>query len=250
MDPLKASIVKAWDRGVEDYDELVAHGRLTRTEADAWKVVLARLLPPAPSKILEVGAGTGVMSTLLAELGYTVTASDISKGMLDEARRKARDRRLAIAFEIADAEALPFGEKSFDAVFGRHILWTLPYPDRALGEWCRVLKPGGRLVLVDSLAAPASIPGRLRRQASDLLLRLRRPTGGTGHRYGPEVHASLPLLGNTDPARYTDLIQHAGFEVTGTETLDRLKELESRAMPLAERWHAQDRKYAFTARRP
>ena len=45
MDPLKASIVKAWDRGVEDYDELVAHGRLTRTEADAWKAVLARLLP-------------------------------------------------------------------------------------------------------------------------------------------------------------------------------------------------------------
>jgi ubiquinone/menaquinone biosynthesis C-methylase UbiE len=249
MDPLKASIVKAWDRGVEDYDELVAHGRLSRTEADAWKVVLARLLPPAPSKILEVGAGTGVMSLLLAELGYTVTASDISKGMLDEARRKATDRRLGIAFEIADAEALPFGEQSFDAVFGRHILWTLPHPDRALGEWRRVLKPGGRLVLVDSLAAPSSLAGRLQSLASDLLRRLRRPTG-TGHRYSAQVHAALPLAGNGDPARYTDLIREAGFELTGTETLDRLKQLESQAMPLADRWHAQDRKYAFTARRP
>jgi ubiquinone/menaquinone biosynthesis C-methylase UbiE len=249
MDPLKVSIVKAWDRGVEDYDELVAHGRLTRTEADAWKVVLTRLLPPAPAKILEVGAGTGVMSLLLAELGYSVTATDISKGMLDEARRKASERRLAIAFEIADAEALPFGEKTFDAVFGRHILWTLPYPDRALGEWRRVLKPGGRLVLVDSLAAPSSAAGRLQRLVSDLLRRLRRPTG-TGHRYSAQVHAALPLAGNGDPTRYTDLIREAGFELTGTETLDRLKQLESRAMPLADRWHAQDRKYAFTARRP
>jgi ubiquinone/menaquinone biosynthesis C-methylase UbiE len=249
MDPLKASIVKAWDRGVEDYDELVAHGRLSRTEADAWKVVLARLLPPARSKILEVGAGTGVMSLLLAELGYTVTASDISKGMLDEARRKATNRRLGITFEIADAEALPFGEQSFDAVFGRHILWTLPHPARALGEWRRVLKPGGRLVLVDSLAAPSSVAGRLQGLVSDLLRRLRRPSG-TGHRYSPQVHAALPLAGNGDPTRYTDLIREAGFELTGTETLDRLKQLESRAMPLAERWHAQDRKYAFTARRP
>jgi ubiquinone/menaquinone biosynthesis C-methylase UbiE len=249
MDPLKASIVKAWDRGVEDYDELVAHGRLSRTEADAWKVVLARLLPPAPSKILEVGAGTGVMSLLLAELGYSVTASDISKGMLDEARRKATDRRLPIAFEIADAEALPFGEQSFDAVFGRHILWTLPHPARALGEWRRVLKPGGRLVLVDSLAAPSSVGGRLRGLVSDLLRRLRRPTG-TGHRYSAQVHSALPLAGNGDPKRYTDLIREAGFELTGTETLDQLKQLESRAMPLADRWHAQDRKYAFTARRP
>ena len=249
MDPLKASIVKAWDRGVEDYDELVAHGRLTRTEADAWKAVLARLLPPPPAKVLEVGAGTGVMSLLLAELGYALTATDISQGMLDGARRKASDRRLAISFEIADAEALPFEEKCFDAVFGRHILWTLPHPDRALGEWRRVLRPEGRLVLVDSLAAPASMTGRVQRLVSDLLLRLRRPTG-TGHRYSPQIHAALPLAGNGDPARYTDLIRAAGFELTGTETLDRLQQLESRAMPLADRWHVRDRKYAFTARRP
>jgi len=249
MDPLKASIVKAWDRGVEDYDELVAHGRLTRTEADAWKVVLARLLPTAPARVLEVGAGTGVMSLLLADLGYRLTATDISKAMLDEARRKAGDRRLAIAFQIVDAETLPFGDGSFDAVFGRHILWTLPHPDKALAEWRRVIRPGGRLVLVDSLSAPRSLVGRLKRMASNVLLRLRRPTG-TGHRYSPELHAALPLAGNGDPGRYTTLIQQAGFELIATETLAQLKALEIEAMPLAERWHAQDRKYAFAARRP
>ena len=189
------------------------------------------------------------MSLLLAELGYTVTATDISTAMLDEARRKASQRQLAIAFEIADAESLPFPDGSFDAVFGRHILWTMPHPDRALAEWYRVIKGGGRLVLVDSLASPPSLTGRLQRLVSNLLLRMRQPTG-TGHRYTAEVHAALPLAGNGDPSRYTALIEQAGFELTGTETLDRLKALESNAMPLAERWHAQDRKYAFTARRP
>ena len=249
MDPLKASIVKAWDHGVRDYDELVAHGRLTVAEAGEWKSVLTRLLPAAPAKLLEVGAGTGVMSLLLAELGYQLTATDISKGMLDQARRKAAERRLAIAFEIADAEALPFGDCSFQAVFGRHLLWTLPHPDRALAEWRRALDPGGRLVLVDSLASPASLTGQLKRKASDLLLAL-RPREGSGHRYSPQIRDALPLAGNGDPTRYTSLMTQAGFELTGSERLDSLKRLESNAMPLAERWHAQDRKYVFTARRP
>jgi len=110
MDPLKVSIVKAWDRGVEDYDDLVAHGRLTRTEADAWKAVLTRLLPPLPSRVLEVGAGTGVMSVLLGELGYQVTATDISRGMLQEARRKAAELTLAGVERLLCPTLVVFGK--------------------------------------------------------------------------------------------------------------------------------------------
>ena len=247
MDPLKASIVAAWDRGVEDYDDLVAHGRLTRSEADAWKAMLGQQLLPAPARVLEVGAGTGVMSLLIAELGYALTATDISRAMLQEARRKANQRGLSITFEIVDAEVLPFRDGDFDVVFGRHILWTLPHPDRALMEWHRVLRPGGRLVLVDSLAITGSLTARVKRWLSDVLLSLRprRP----GHRYQAGTIASLPLLGNSDPNRYTGLMRAAGFEIIQVETLDRLKALESKAMPVAERWHEQDRKYLFVARR-
>ena len=247
MDPLKTSIAEAWDRGVGDYDELVAHGRLTRTEADAWKAVLAAHLPPPPARVLEVGAGTGVMSLLIAELGFELTATDISRAMLQEARRKAGQRGAGVVFEIADAEVLPFKEGAFDAVFGRHILWTLPHPERALREWRRVLKPGGTLVLIDSLAVRKGIGTRVRRWASDLIFTIRPPAGG--HRYPPGVHEALPLAGNSDPRRYTELIKGAGFEQVAAETLDGLKALELRAMPLAERWHAQDRKYLFRARR-
>lgn len=248
MDPLKASIVAAWERGVDGYDELVAHGRLTRTEADEWKAVLGHHLPSLPARVLEVGAGTGVMSLLLAELGYQLTATDISRAMLQEARRKASQRRLAITFEIADAEVLPFHDGEFDALFGRHILWTLPHPDRALIEWRRVLRPGGDLVLVDSLAVRGGMTRRLQRWAGNLILSL-RPPRPSGHRYGPATLAELPLVGNSDPERYIDLMRGAGFTAIRVETLDRLKALETKAMPLAERWHEHDRKYLFVARR-
>ena len=251
MDPLKISIAEAWDRGVADYDELVAHGRLTRTEADAWKAVLARALPPLSGastvRVLEVGAGTGVMSLLIAELGYQLTATDISRGMLQEARRKAAQRPMPITFEIADAEVLPFPDAQFDAVFGRHILWTLPHPDKALAEWRRVLRPQGSLVLVDSLAVRPNTAARLRRAISRLIGRL-RPSGG-GHRYGPGVREALPLAGNQDPDRYSELIRTAGLGRVEVERLDQLTALERKAMPLVERWHGEERKYLFSARR-
>jgi|SRR5579864_1732911 len=247
MDPLKTTIAEAWDRGVGDYDELVAHGRLTPTEADAWKAVLAHYLPAAPANVLEVGAGTGVMSLLMAELGYEVTATDLSRAMLQEARRKAARSNLTIRFKVADAEVLPFRDGQFDAVFGRHILWTLPHPAMALAEWRRVLRLGGRLVLVDSLAIGRGAGVRLRRAISDVLLKLRPPAGG--HRYPPGLVGSLPLAGNSDPNRYTELIRGAGFTIERVETLDQLKALELKATPLAERWHAPDRKYLFAARR-
>lgn len=251
MDPLKVSIAEAWDRGVADYDQLVAHGRLTRTEADAWKAVLARALPPPTTqgklRVLEVGAGTGVMSLLLAELGYELTAMDISRGMLQEARRKAAQRGLQITFEIADAETLPYADGQFDAVFGRHILWTLPHPDKALREWRRVLGPGGSLVLVDSLAVRPNPLARVRRAVSGLIRNLQRPEGG--HRYGPGVREALPLAGNHDPERYSELIRSAGFELVSVESLDQFTAIERKAMPLVERWHGEERKYLFSARR-
>ncbi len=69
--------------------------------------------------------------------------------MLAEARRKAADRGASIRFEEADAEQLPFMAGSFDLAISRHVLWTLQHPEAAIAEWIRVLRPGGRLVVVD-----------------------------------------------------------------------------------------------------
>ncbi len=69
--------------------------------------------------------------------------------MLDAARRKAAAQELSVRFEQADAENLPFGPQSFDLAISRHVLWTLPHPEAAIDEWLRVLRPGGRLAIVD-----------------------------------------------------------------------------------------------------
>jgi ubiquinone/menaquinone biosynthesis C-methylase UbiE len=74
--------------------------------------------------------------------------------MLAEARRKAAEHDAAVRFEEADAEQLPFPSGRFDFAISRHVLWTLPHPAAAVAEWVRVLRPGGRLVVLDGRFDP------------------------------------------------------------------------------------------------
>ena len=85
-----------------------------------------------------------------------VTGIDFAPAMLALAKEKAANAGAAIRLEEADAENLPFAPASFDLVITRHVLWTLPHPEAAVGEWVRVLRPGGRLAVIDghSLVAP------------------------------------------------------------------------------------------------
>ena len=78
-----------------------------------------------------------------------MTGVDAADEMLDLARKKAEDADLAADFRRADAERPPFPDGAFDLVVERHVIWTLPDPRLALAEWSRVLRPGGRLVLVE-----------------------------------------------------------------------------------------------------
>src|SRR6185312_10755327 len=81
--------------------------------------------------------------------GHRVSAVDAAEAMLAVARGKARQAGLTIDFRLADAAELPFAAASFDLVIQRHVLWTLPDPAAALAAWARVLRPGGRLVLIE-----------------------------------------------------------------------------------------------------
>jgi SAM-dependent methyltransferase len=64
-------------------------------------------------------------------------------------------------FLVGDAAAPPVGEQRFDVVLVRHVLWALPDPERALRHWRGLLRPGGRLVLIEGLwgtVSPVGIP--------------------------------------------------------------------------------------------
>ncbi|MFQ9052806.1 MAG: class I SAM-dependent methyltransferase [Oscillospiraceae bacterium] len=75
---------------------------------------------------------------------------DLTPAMLEEARALAAQRGLDITFREMDAQTLDYEDGCFDAVISRNLTWTLPDPERAYGQWFRVLKPGGVLLNFDA----------------------------------------------------------------------------------------------------
>ena len=96
------------------------------------------------------GTGTGFFAVLLAQAGHRVEGVDLTPAMLEEARALAAQRGLDITFREMDAQALDYEDGCFDAVISRNLTWTLPDPERAYGQWFRVLKPGGVLLNFDA----------------------------------------------------------------------------------------------------
>lgn len=135
---------------------------------------------PGEIRILDIGAGPGFLSIILAEMGYQVVAADFAERMLEEAYAnakaslpeiaedlwedgeeeewKARKRgylRSAslggeISFRQENAMSLTFPEGSFDVVLSRNLTWNLPEPETAYRDWLRVLKADGLLMVFDA----------------------------------------------------------------------------------------------------
>ncbi|MEU6094573.1 class I SAM-dependent methyltransferase [Streptomyces sp. NPDC047079] len=94
-----------------------------------------------------------------AAAGFDEAGVDLSPAMVALARAKSAAHDAV--FLVGDAAAPPVRERLFDAVLVRHVLWTLPDPGRALRRWRALLRPGGRLVLVEGVwgtTSPVGIP--------------------------------------------------------------------------------------------
>ncbi|OON82445.1 NUDIX hydrolase [Streptomyces tsukubensis] len=123
---------------------------------EAWAARLAAWLPAAPADVLDLGCGTGSLSLLAALSGHRVTAVDRSLPMVELARAKLAGTGARTV--AGDASRPPVAARRFDAVLVRHVLWTLPDPAAALRRWCALLRPGGRLVLVEGFRDGIGIP--------------------------------------------------------------------------------------------
>jgi SAM-dependent methyltransferase len=120
-------------------------------ELQALKRLARRQVKPG-SSVLDVGCGFGLESLRLAGIagaGGRVTGIDRSEAFIEEARRRAKARGLAVDFRTGDAAALPFADASFDVVRAERLLVYLDDPRRALAEMRRVAKPGGRIALIE-----------------------------------------------------------------------------------------------------
>jgi SAM-dependent methyltransferase len=105
---------------------------------------------PEEIRIIDIGAGPGFISIILAELGYQITAFDFAETMLGEAKSNAGDIAKCITFIQGDAMDLTFANDSFDVVISRNLTWNLPEPGRAYQQWTRILKPGGLMLVFDA----------------------------------------------------------------------------------------------------
>lgn len=137
-----------WDESAATFDQAADHGLADPEVRLAWLELLRRTLPSTPSRVADLGCGTGSLSILAAELGHRVDGVDFSEQMLVRARAKAVGLT-GVTFTHGNAASPMLAERAYDAVLSRHVLWALPDPAAALAAWSGLLRSGGRLVLVE-----------------------------------------------------------------------------------------------------
>lgn len=141
------------------FDEVSTHydrmnAMLSVGNASLWRAATTRAVnPKSGERILDIAAGTGTSSVALTKTGAHVVAADFSEGMIKVGKERHGDNPL-LDFVQADATALPFADGEFDAVTISFGLRNVVEPKKALDEFFRVTRPGGRVVICEFSTPP------------------------------------------------------------------------------------------------
>ncbi len=139
-----AQRIRAWSKQAGSYDRLIGwwERRMFGEDNRPWACDRAQ------GRVLEVAVGTG-LNLPFYDAGVSLVGVDLSPEMLQIARRRADDVGRDVDLREGDAHDLDFEDASFDSVVSTFSLCNIPDIDQALREMHRVLRPGGRLILVD-----------------------------------------------------------------------------------------------------
>ncbi len=150
---LRLALDRRRDRVRAYFDELAGKFGRHYVPGRSWKGLaetVLRLLPPLV--IADLGAGEGVVAQLLAQRAERVIAVDSSEKMVEFGADLARKHGLGnLEYRLGDLEDLPIESGSVDVAFFSQSLHHAPHPERALAEAYRILKPGGRIAVLDLL---------------------------------------------------------------------------------------------------
>lgn len=202
---IKREIKEYWNGRGESYDRSPGHVLLP----DVWREVLRDVLKDVKS-VLDVGCGTGFLSLIIAGMGKDVVGLDISEGMLRVAVDNAKKKGLRVNFKLGDAENLPFKDDSFDAVICRHLIWTLPNPEKAIEEFVRVARK--KIVIIDGKWSDNSIKSRLRRCLGRMLIGIyERRNPFKNFHYRKEINENLPFYGGVCSEEIVKIVEGMGL---------------------------------------
>lgn len=214
-----------WDAAADRFDDEPDHGLRDPRVRAAWATRLRSWLPDAPSDVLDIGCGTGSLALLAAEQGHRVTAVDRSERMVALARGKLAGTDARVL--VGEATDLPVAA-GFDAVLVRHVLWALPDPVAVLRHWAGLLRPGGRLVLIEGRWGTVSPVGL----TAGTLTELAAPLGGVllieqlghdpalwGRPVDDERYAAVVRPASPAPRRHSEIVDVHLVLLRGQEVL-------------------------------
>jgi SAM-dependent methyltransferase len=145
IETLKSKLKDTWKAG--DYD------RFSRYMEDGARLYYERLDIPPGAKVLDVACGSGQLALMASRDGFDSTGVDIAGNLILRARERAAAEGLNARFEVADAEALPFTDASFDVVVSLIGAMFAPRPELVAGELLRVCVPGGTIAMANWTAS-------------------------------------------------------------------------------------------------
>lgn len=172
-----------------------------------WRL---RMLARASGRVLEVGIGTG-KNIPGYPAGVELIGIDAAEGMLAIARARSRRSGAPVDLVLADVQALPFRDGAFDTVVSSFVFCSVPDPLAGLLELRRVVRPEGKILMLEHLPGGRPAPGVMGRL-------LQRIAGGL---LGPAIRNRMAL----------ELFRQAGLEITRIETRqarEDIREIETR----------------------
>ena len=158
-------INESWTVRSDNYNRYVEEEFAT-DRPEKWLHIIESNAPPGrPLRVLDAGCGPGFFSVLLSRAGHIVSGIDGSSGMLAHARENAAHFGVSPHLLQGDFGTLPFAAETFDLVISRNVTHIIRDHLRVYGEWLRVLKPQGVLLIFDANWHLPYQPGAVRDEA-------------------------------------------------------------------------------------
>ena len=216
----KEGVKKMFDNIAPDYDKL--NHILSLNIDKRWRKKAVRELADEsrPMKVLDVACGTGDFTIEIAKKvakGSEVVGVDISEGMIAVGKEKIAKNNINAAMVVADCEALPYDEGTFDRISVGFGVRNFEHLELGLSEMYRVLTPGGKLIILE-LSVPSN---RFIRWCYKLyFLKILPFIGGlvSGHR-GAYEYLPASVLRFPAPDKFMEIMKSSGFDVVEHRSL-------------------------------